>query len=474
MRVIYVFLFVLGFSLHAICQSPERLSYQAVIRDASGNLVANQSVGMRITIVKGSATGTAVYIETQKRSTNASGLVILEIGGGSPVSGNMASVNWGQGPFFIKTETDLAGGTNYQLIGTSQLLSVPYSLYAQSAALKYSNSGDTLFSGKEFVIIPGLSMANSNAVANGSPTVTTTAASSVTSVSAEIGGDVISIGASNVTSRGICYATTASPTVSNNTVASGSGIGSFNVTIPGLNPATTYYVRSYATNSSGTSYGNQVIFSTLGSAAQACALGSTLTVTHTVGDVAPVTKTVTYKLVQTDLSGASKCWIAQNLGADRQPSALNDNTESSAGWYWQFNRKRGYYHDGQFLRVPQTDLQSINENSNWVEGNDPCKILLGSNWRLPLSIEWENVAVNMNGNATNLFNSVLRVHRAGYISGIPLGGISSRGLIGLYHSANQYQLDRSYRLYQQVTRDEIGIDPFGQKEFALTLRCIKD
>jgi hypothetical protein len=295
----------------------------------------------------------------------------------------------------------------------------------------------------------------------------------VTTVSAALGGEVTSIGASNVTSRGICYSTTASPTVANNTVASGSGIGSFNLSIPGLNPATTYYARAYATNATGTSYGNQVTFTTLGAAGQACAQGSTLTVTHTAGDVAPVTKTVTYKLVQTDLSGESKCWIAQNLGADRQALALNDNSESSAGWYWQFNRKRGYFHDGQFTRIPQTDLQSINENSNWSEVNDPCKLLLGSNWRIPLSIEIENVMIGVGYQAPNLFSSQLRMHRGGFISGVPLGGLASRGLFGLFQASNQYQLDRSFRMYLS-TNNDVGVDPWGQKDYAISIRCLRD
>ena len=209
---------------------------------------------MRVSLLKSSASGTVVYAETHRDTTTTNGLVTVEIGAGTVVSGSFASVNWGQGPYFIKTETDITGGTNYQLISTTQLLSVPYALYAQSSSLKYSAAGDTLFSGKEYVIVPGISAANGNAVIAGSPGVTTSVASSVTTVSASIGGEVISVGASAVTSRGICYGTSANPTITNSTVASGSGLGSFTINIPGLNTATTYYARAYATNASGTSY----------------------------------------------------------------------------------------------------------------------------------------------------------------------------------------------------------------------------
>jgi hypothetical protein len=114
----------------ASAQAPQKMSYQVVIRDNSNALVTNQVVGMQISILQGSANGTAVYVETQTPTTNANGLASIEIGGGTVVSGNFASINWANGPYFIKTETDLLGGTNYTITGTSQLLSVPFALYA--------------------------------------------------------------------------------------------------------------------------------------------------------------------------------------------------------------------------------------------------------------------------------------------------------------------------------------------------------
>ena len=117
----------------AFAQAPEKMSYQAVVRNTTNNLVTNQPVGMQISILQGSATGTAVYVETQTPTSNANGLVSLEIGGGSVVSGNMATINWANGPYFIKTETDPTGGSTYTITGTSQLLSTPYALYAKTS-----------------------------------------------------------------------------------------------------------------------------------------------------------------------------------------------------------------------------------------------------------------------------------------------------------------------------------------------------
>ena len=138
-------LFAINFTLFS--QAPQKLSYQAVIRNSSGGLVVNHAVGMKISILQGTSTGTAVYIETHTTTTNSNGLATIEIGGGSVVSGTFAGINWGSGSYFIKAETDPAGGSSYTITGTSKVLSVPYALYSQSAAngftLPYSGSGTT-------------------------------------------------------------------------------------------------------------------------------------------------------------------------------------------------------------------------------------------------------------------------------------------------------------------------------------------
>ncbi len=114
-------------------QSPQKMSYQAVIRNASNTLVTSTAIGMQISILQGSFSGTAVYIETQTPTTNINGLVSIEIGTGTIVFGTFNTIDWSAGPYFIKTETDPVGGTNYTITGTSQLLSVPYALYAKTA-----------------------------------------------------------------------------------------------------------------------------------------------------------------------------------------------------------------------------------------------------------------------------------------------------------------------------------------------------
>src|SRR5574344_1825530 len=110
-------------------QSPNKMSYQAVIRNSSDALVTNTQIGLEVNIRQGTTSGTVVYTETQTPTTNANGLVSIEIGGGSGFN----TIDWTNGPYFIETKTDPAGGTNYTITGTSQLLSVPYALYAKTA-----------------------------------------------------------------------------------------------------------------------------------------------------------------------------------------------------------------------------------------------------------------------------------------------------------------------------------------------------
>jgi hypothetical protein len=113
-------------------QVPEKMSYQAVIRNSSDALVINTQIGMQISILQGSASGTVVYTETQTPTTNANGLVSIEIGTGT-TSDNFSLIDWSTDTYFIKTETDPEGGTNYTITGISQLLSVPYALHAKTA-----------------------------------------------------------------------------------------------------------------------------------------------------------------------------------------------------------------------------------------------------------------------------------------------------------------------------------------------------
>jgi hypothetical protein len=164
--------------------------------------------------------------------------------------------------------------------------------------------------------------------------------------------------------------------------------------------------------------------------------GSSLTINHVAGNVAPVNKTVTYGTVTNIPGEPVKCWITRNLGASHQATAIEDTSEASAGWYWQFNRKQGYK-TIQTNVTPFWTITNISENSDWVEGNDPCNMELGGGWRIPTITEWENV-INSGGwnNWNGPWNSGLKIHAAGNIYCTD-GLLYYRGYYGFYWSGTQ-------------------------------------
>jgi hypothetical protein len=146
MKKLIFLLIIAVMTANLFSQSPQKMSYQCVVRNSSGALIINQSVGIKITILQGSSSGNAVYQETYSPNpqTNANGLVTVEIGGGVALSGTFSAINWASGIYFLKTETDPTGGTNYTISGTSQLLSVPYALHAKTAENGFSGNYNDL------------------------------------------------------------------------------------------------------------------------------------------------------------------------------------------------------------------------------------------------------------------------------------------------------------------------------------------
>ncbi len=324
--------------LSIMAQAPGSFSYQAVVRNASGNPVVSQNVSYRFSILEGTINGSAVYSEKHSVNTNQFGMVTLAIGSGTDKTGSFSAINWGLNLYFLKVEIDPAGGTAYLNMGTTQLLSVPYALHAKTAesisggmgflppaaviqpasdiqsfsatlngtvngngfltnvvfewglTTSYGNSANAVQSpvtgstdAAVTAAITGLQSASlyhyrikaSNAVnltisgdqtfttAPSAPILTTAAASSIAGVTAVSGGTISFDGGSAVTARGVCYATTPAPTLANSVTTDGAGTGAFISNLTGLTTNTTYYVRAYATNTTGTSYGNEISFKTV-------------------------------------------------------------------------------------------------------------------------------------------------------------------------------------------------------------------
>ena len=139
MKHIFFFSLLLWvFQLEA--QAPQEFKYQAVVRDGGGQLVSNQLISLRLTLLMESSVGTPVYSETQSLATNGYGVVSISVGSGSVVSGSFTDIDWGADVHFIKTELDLSGGSNFEFMGTSQIISVPYALHSETAATSLDDS----------------------------------------------------------------------------------------------------------------------------------------------------------------------------------------------------------------------------------------------------------------------------------------------------------------------------------------------
>jgi len=232
--IIAIAQFLISSSIFA--QAPQKMSYQAVIRNSNDSLLISTPVGMRISLVQGSPSGTVVYSETQTATTNANGLVSLQIGMGTAVSGTFAGIDWAAGPYYVKTETDLSGGTNYTIISSNELLSVPFALYA----------------------------ASSGGNATGSiPIVQTGSFSGISYTTATASANLISNNGKIILAKGICLSVNAYPTEADAVIVPGNSLGTYTSSFTNLLPNTTYYIRAFAISTAGTAYGHVTNFTTL-------------------------------------------------------------------------------------------------------------------------------------------------------------------------------------------------------------------
>ncbi len=217
MKYIFTLLIYIGSTLTLLAQSPEKISYQAIIRSSDNNLVIDSEVSIKILILQGTTGDNTIYEENHLVKTNSNGLISLEIGTGDIIQGNFSSIPWGQSQYFVETQVDVTGGTNYNIIGVSQLLSVPYALHAKTAE---SLTGSITTEPYKAEIIPLSSTRNitSNDVNN---TIACTASSNLTITSnftaMEI-GDIVNLEAHN----GAILTVNASPGVTLNYTNAGS------------------------------------------------------------------------------------------------------------------------------------------------------------------------------------------------------------------------------------------------------------
>jgi len=389
---------------------PNAFNYSAVARNAAGQPIATTTIGIQVSILKTSPTGASQYSENHFVNTDAFGLFNLVIGAGAVQSGSMATIDWSIDNYYLKVGMDAAGGTNFLTMGTTQLLSVPYAMYAKSAGsvnggsgfsgnyndltnvptnvssfnndagyvtnenqqLSVSTIGDTLYlQNGGFVIIPGISAANTPAQL---ATLSTTAATSITDISAVFGGNITNNGGATITARGVVWSTSQTPTLSNNlgSTVDGSGTGSFTSNLISLTANTTYYVRAYATNSAGTAYGNEVSFTTtVGGGGIVTNPGSGVTFNG-----------YTYASI---VLGNGQEWMSENLrtttyaNGDPIPN-VTDNTQ----WLNLTTGAWSHYNNDSQYENPYGKLY------NWLTVADPRNVC-PTGWHVPTDTEYNTL-----------------------------------------------------------------------------------
>ena len=322
MKYIFLAIGLLMSSIGLFAQAPQAFKYQAVARDNSGNLIANQSVGFRISILQNSPTGSPVYSETHTVASNNLGLVNLDLGAGNPVSGTFSNINWGTGNYFVKVELDVTGGSNYLLMGTSQLLSVPYALHAQSAT-NIANDSDA-----QTLSINGTTLSISNGNSVSLPT-GSTAYTAGTGIS--INGNVISNTAPNqqisLTGNG---ATSISGTYPNFVISS-----TDNINDADANPSNELQTLTLNGNTLSISSGNSVTLSsgsggTLDQAYDFGGAGAGRNITVDNGPVALTVNGVNAIGFRSDLNNTGAAIIANSNTAANTFSAIQASTNSTS------------------------------------------------------------------------------------------------------------------------------------------------
>ncbi|MBP5711148.1 MAG: fibrobacter succinogenes major paralogous domain-containing protein [Bacteroidales bacterium] len=379
------------------------MSYQTVVRDANNELVVNQTIGIRISILEDNLNGVKVFEETHTATTNAQALATVEIGTGTLLVGtNLADIDWGNHDYYLKSEIDPNGGNSYTITGTQQLLTVPYAFYSGTTGyFDYnnldnkpvgSNPGDLLYwDGNGWSIVsaglPGQTLvmgnnnipswANVNGTLGNPPVIVTDTVFDITGRTSLVQCHIVDPGSTGVIASGVCWSTNPYPSLGNSYTSDGTSIDTFISKVTGLVSGTTYYVRAYATNSIGTSYGNPIKFTT----PEHCG-----TVTDWDGN--------TY---QTIYIGA-QCWMKENLKTTHYsngaamtkmiPSSGNGASTypiSSNKFYYDYNNDTLITADRGLLYswwAVMNGAGSSNNNPSGIQGICP------SGWHVPSNAEW--------------------------------------------------------------------------------------
>jgi uncharacterized protein (TIGR02145 family) len=439
-------------------QAPQGFNYQATVRSSSGQLLLSQIVLVKFNILQNSATGDIVYSETQTANTDDLGQINLVVGQGTAPTGTFSTINWGGGSYFLGIE--LNSGNGYVAMGTTQLLSVPYALYATNGISPTQATAITAMQAQIASLQAQLSVLQK-------PQINTTPIENLTFYSATLGGAITYTGLGNITARGVVWNTSTAPTIELATKTfDGTGSGEFGSNITGLTPETTYYVRAYSTNSFGTAYGNEVIFTTLST---------------------PVTPA--------EVTIGTQTWTTKNLDvATYSDGTLIPQVTDPTAWAALTTGAWCYYNNTTANGTTYGKLY------NWyavagihdTDPNTPNKKLAPTGYHVPTDAEWTTLTTFLEGEA--VAGGKMKATGISLWSGPNTGATNSSGFTGLpggarnnfgtfylvgydgyWWSSSEFNTNTTYAWYRSLFHTSGNAYRTGSyKKDGFSVRCLRD
>ena len=499
-------LLILGLILSAITfgQAPNKMSFQTVVRNNLGKLVANKSIGVRLSLLKTTATGTAVYVEQHTKTSNTNGLLTLEVGSGSVATGTFSTIDWSQGPYFLKTEMDMNGGANYTISGVTEFVSVPYAKMAENAnnansvktVAKGSNIGDMCYwNGTTWVPLNKGTQGQTLTFCDGKPAWT---------IGGVCPGTITALNCSSATNNGTLTATLTATTTATGVTSvisyTGGNGGVHNgqiVTSTGVTGLTATLQAGIFSNGNGNlTYTITGTPATSGTASFALNIGGkTCTVTRTVA-IAPQNPTSGYGSNITDIEGnpyktvyiGTQQWMGENLKTAKYNDGttipnITDNTQ------WQNNTTGAwaYYNNDAVNNAKYGKLYNWYAVSKTSNGN---KNVCPTGWHIPTDAEWKVLTDYLGGNSvaggklkevgtTNWISPNTDATNTSLFTGLPggylvyYGNYDGIGTTGNWWSWSEGITDSAW--FPFLSKDYGYASSFYvNKGFGLSVRCLRD
>lgn len=399
-RHLILTLLVLTAAAGSNAQPPQKICYQAVIRDENGRLLSTRNITILAKIIRKTGnTNVLLYSDRHNVTTNTQGLATINIGTGTKVSGNWSNITWTGGEHFIETDIDPNGGTNYTLINKQSITSVPYALYAEKAANSFSGKYSDL-TGKPsirdtiFKYVTTNNYLTKDSITGGT-TLTIHGISGITANSLTINGEETWQKWPSL-QKGICYSNTGPPTYNDKRLTCETASNTFSCTISGLTAGTTYHIRAYALTTAGIVYSAETTVTTV--------FLPNLCTTRLVSD----REGNTYNTVQI----GGQCWLRENLRSTRFSDGNNIRAPSEQEYTYKQSQ---YVPDDSLITYGLLYSPHAIMNGDSSSSATPSGVqgICPAGWHLPSSNEWETLN---SATGDNVPSSDFNVKTGGYYS----------------------------------------------------------